>query len=226
MHIINKLYGIKNHDIFDCSIYAVLIIFQIKLKRISDLVFSLLFLILLSPLFLSVSILIKLSSRGEILYKRDLVGLRGKKFQMYKFRTMLENAERFESKIVENNQDSQIFFKVKDDPRITTLGKFLRKYSIDELPQLLNILKGEMSFVGPRPIKEYELELFGNINKIKRNSVKPGLTCFWQVNGRSNISDDLRIKYDIDYVNQWNIILDLKLIIKTVPVVINGDGAV
>ena len=193
-------------------------------KRALDFVASLLGLILLSPVFLIVSILIKLESEGEVIFSQTRIGLKGKKFKMYKFRSMVKNAEELKGKLAAQNEMSGPMFKMKEDPRVTKVGKFIRKTSIDELPQLINVLKGEMSLVGPRPSLPKEVEKFKPW-MLRRLEVKPGLTCYWQVSGRNNIDFEDWMKLDIQYVEDRNFILDLKLIFKTFFVLFGDKNA-
>ncbi|MBE6055104.1 MAG: sugar transferase [Clostridium sartagoforme] len=194
------------------------------LKRITDIVGSLLGLIILSPVLIIIGILIKVESKGPILFSQIRVGLNGKEFKMYKLRSMVSNAEELKKLLAEKNEMSGPMFKIKEDPRITKIGKFIRKTSIDELPQLINVLKGDMSLVGPRPslpneVKEFEPWM------LKRLEVKPGLTCYWQVMGRNNIDFENWMKLDIKYVNERSLWLDIKLIFKTFFVLFGDDNA-
>ena len=184
-------------------------------KRIIDILGSFTGLILLSPLILIVSILIKLESKGEVIFKQKRVGLNGKEFYMYKFRSMVINAEELKAKLESQNEMSGPMFKIKDDPRIT---------SIDELPQLINVIKGDMSLVGPRPSLPKEVEKFEPW-MMERLAVKPGLTCIWQISGRNNIDFEDWMKLDIKYVREKNIILDMKLILKTILVLFGDKNA-
>ena len=193
-------------------------------KRALDFIASLLGLILLSPVFLIVSILIKLESEGEVIFSQTRIGLKGKKFKMYKFRSMVKNAEELKAKLAAQNEMSGPMFKMKEDPRVTKVGKFIRKTSIDELPQLINVLKGEMSLVGPRPSLPKEVENFEPW-MLQRLEVKPGLTCYWQVSGRNNIDFEDWMKLDIQYVEDRNFLLDLKLIFKTFFVLFGDKNA-
>ena len=166
-------------------------------------------------------ILIKLESKGRIFFSQTRVGLHGKEFKIYKFRSMVDGAEALRKSIEHKNEMSGPMFKVRGDPRITKIGRFIRKTSIDELPQLINVLKGEMSLVGPRPSLPSEVEKF-EAWMLKRLEVKPGLTCYWQVSGRNNICFEDWMKLDIDYVNNRNMQLDIKLIFKTI-ILLFGD---
>ena len=194
------------------------------IKRIIDIVASFIGLILLSPLILIVSILIKLESKGEVIFKQKRVGLNGKEFYMYKFRSMVINAEELKAELESQNEMSGPMFKIKDDPRITKIGKFIRKTSIDELPQLINVIKGDMSLVGPRPSLPKEVKKFEQW-MMERLEVKPGLTCIWQISGRNNIDFEDWMKLDIKYVRERSIKLDIKLILKTVLVLFGDKNA-
>ena len=193
-------------------------------KRSLDILASLVGLMLLSPIILIVAILIKLESRGPVVFSQKRIGLDGKKFKMYKFRSMVENAEELKEKLQKQNEMSGPMFKMKNDPRVTKVGKFIRKTSIDELPQLINVLKGDMSLVGPRPSLPKEVEKFETW-MLKRLEVKPGLTCYWQVSGRNNIDFEDWMKLDIKYVNERSFWLDIKLIFKTVFVLFGDKNA-
>ncbi|MDV4150296.1 sugar transferase [Clostridium sp. AL.422] len=194
------------------------------LKRILDFSLSLIGLLILSPILLIVAILIKLESKGPIIFSQLRVGLYGKEFKMYKFRSMVVNAEELKEKLAKQNEMSGPMFKIKDDPRVTKVGKFIRKTSIDELPQLINVLKGDMSLVGPRPsllkeVADFELWMLDRLN------VKPGLTCYWQVSGRNNIDFIEWMKLDLKYVEERSFLLDLKLIFKTFFVLFGDKNA-
>lgn len=195
------------------------------LKRILDIVLAAFLLLFLSPLFLFIAIQIKLSSKGPILFRQKRVGLNGRQFTMYKFRSMLDGSERLQDKMGRKNEMVGPAFKVTQDPRITKFGRFLRKYSLDELPQLLNILLGDMSLVGPRPPLPTEVNLYERKQR-RRLSMPPGLTCIWQVSGRSDIIDfEEWAQMDLDYIDQWSLGLDMKLLAQTIPVVFRGVGA-
>jgi exopolysaccharide biosynthesis polyprenyl glycosylphosphotransferase len=193
-------------------------------KRFIDVLGSMIGIILLSPIFFVVAALIKIDSKGSVIFSQTRVGKNGKEFKMYKFRSMVVNAEELKKKLLAQNEMSGPMFKMKDDPRITKIGKFIRKTSIDELPQLINVLKGEMSLVGPRPSLPKEVERFEPWMK-KRLEVKPGLTCYWQVNGRNNIDFNDWMKLDIKYVEERNIYIDIKLIFKTFFVLFGDKNA-
>ena len=195
------------------------------IKRVIDIIISSLGLIMLSPILLIVGISIKLESKGPVFFSQKRVGLNGKEFDMFKFRSMVVNAEELKEKLSSQNEMSGPMFKMKDDPRITKVGKFIRKTSIDELPQLLNVLKGEMSLVGPRPSLPNEVKEFESW-MMKRLEVKPGLTCYWQVMGRNNIGFEEWMKLDIKYVDERNTVIDIKLIFKTFFVLLGDKNAV
>lgn len=199
-------------------------VIYIFLKRIIDLVCSLIGIIALSPVFLIVGIIIKLDSKGSAIFSQKRVGKGGKEFKMYKFRSMVVNAEELKDKLLRQNEMSGPMFKMKDDPRITKIGRFIRKTSIDELPQLINVIKGDMSLVGPRPSLPKEVAKFEPW-MMRRLDVKPGLTCYWQVSGRNNIDFDDWMKLDIKYVQDRSIKLDIKLIFKTVFVLFGDKNA-
>lgn len=193
-------------------------------KRAIDIIGSLIGLILASPILLIVGILIKLESKGPIVFSQTRVGLNGKEFKMYKLRSMVVNAEELKKKLEEQNEMSGPMFKIKDDPRITKVGKFIRKTSIDELAQLVNVLKGDMSLVGPRPSLPREVEQFEDW-MLERLEVKPGLTCYWQVMGRNNIEFEEWMQLDIKYVRERSLWLDIKLIFKTLFVLFGDQNA-
>jgi exopolysaccharide biosynthesis polyprenyl glycosylphosphotransferase len=197
---------------------------QMAIKRLFDIISSAAALVLLSPMLLTVALIIKLTSRGPVFFKQKRVGLHGKTFDMLKFRSMVINAEELRAKLEALNEQTGPVFKIKNDPRITSIGRFIRKYSIDELPQLLNVLRGEMSVVGPRPPLSKEVEKYAAWQR-RRLSVRPGLTCIWQVSGRNQISFEDWMYLDMQYIDNWNLFTDLRLILKTVPVVITGSGA-
>ncbi|MGG7214932.1 sugar transferase [Clostridium nigeriense] len=194
------------------------------LKRLLDLICSLLGLIVLSPVLLIVAILIKLESKGPVVFSQKRVGLNGDEFKMFKFRSMVVNAEKLKVKLAKQNEMSGPMFKMKDDPRVTKVGRFIRKTSIDELPQLINVLKGDMSLVGPRPSLPKEVEKFEPW-MLDRLRVKPGLTCYWQVSGRNNIDFEDWMKLDLQYVEDRSFLLDLKLIFKTFFVLLGDKNA-
>ena len=195
------------------------------IKRILNLLCSFVGVIVLSPFFLIISLLIKVTSKGPVFFVHERVGLNGKKFKLIKFRTMVNNAEEMIASFSpEQKKEWEENYKLKDDPRITKIGKFLRRTSLDELPQLINILKGDMSIVGPRPVVDEELNWYGD-KKDKRLSVKPGLTGWWAVNGRSNVPYPERCDLELYYVDHISFALDVKIILKTLGAIIKKDGA-
>ncbi|WP_300351659.1 sugar transferase [Clostridium sp.] len=194
-------------------------------KRTIDLVASIFGLIVLSPLILIITILIKVEDpKGKVFFSQKRVGQNGKEFYMYKFRSMVSNAEELKEKLMAQNEMSGPMFKMKHDPRITKIGRFIRKTSIDELPQLINVLKGEMSLVGPRPSLPKEVAQFEPW-MMERLEVKPGLTCYWQVMGRNDIGFQEWMKLDLKYVEERNTLVDIKLIIKTFFVLFGDKSA-
>ncbi len=195
------------------------------IKRVLDIAGSLILLISLAPLFLVVSLLIKRDSPGPVFFIQERVGLGKRRFRLYKFRTMVADAEKRMKEIEHLNEVSGPVFKIKDDPRITRTGKFLRKTSIDELPQLINVLKGDMSLVGPRPLPVRDYNGFDQDWHRRRFSVRPGITCLWQVNGRSNVSFEKWMKLDMEYIDKWSLLFDLRILAKTIPAVVKGSGA-
>lgn len=195
------------------------------IKRIMNLLCSFVCIIILSPFFLIISIFIKITSKGPVFFIHERVGLNGKKFKLIKFRTMVNNAEEMIASFSpEQKKEWEENYKLKDDPRITKIGKFLRRTSLDELPQLINILKGDMSIVGPRPVVDEELDWYGD-KKDKLLSVKPGLTGWWAVNGRSNVPYPERCDLELYYVDHISFALDVKIILKTLGAIIKKDGA-
>jgi exopolysaccharide biosynthesis polyprenyl glycosylphosphotransferase len=200
----------------------------VLIKRLLDIVISATTLVILAPAMILTAIAIKLTSRGPVLFVQKRVGLSKRVFNIYKFRTMVMDAEKRLAQIEHLNEVSGPVFKIKSDPRITPIGRFLRKTSIDELPQLLNVLKGDMSLVGPRPLQMRDYELFtegGPDWQRCRFSVRPGITCLWQVNGRSAIPFEQWMELDQQYVRKWSLWLDMQILMKTIPAVLKGSGA-
>jgi len=193
-------------------------------KRAFDIVASLLFLVVFSPLYLLLAILVRLDG-GPAIFSQIRVGRFGEEFQMLKFRSMRPNAEAELEKLLAHNQHGNgVTFKMKNDPRMTRVGKWLRRFSLDELTQFFNVLKGDMSLVGPRPSTPREVSRYSPADR-RRLAVKPGLTCFWQVSGRSNIDFAGQVKLDVQYIETACFWVDLKLVLQTVRVVANGNGA-
>jgi len=197
---------------------------QLFMKRVIDVVLSLAMLVVLSPLLILLALAIKLTSRGPIFFKQQRCGLNGRTFTLYKFRSMFVNAEIKKRELEKSNEMDGPVFKMKRDPRITGIGRVLRKLSLDELPQLVNVLKGDMSFVGPRPPLAIEVELY-KLWQRRRLSLKPGLTCIWQVSGRNKIGFEKWMEMDLEYIDNWSLWLDFKIMVKTVFVVMFGYGA-
>lgn len=195
-------------------------------KRIFDFCCAALLLILAAPLYILIALLIKLDSPGPIFYRQTRIGLHGKPFKAWKFRTMVANAHKLQKQLEAfNEMKDGVMFKIKDDPRVTRVGKFLRRYSLDELPQVFNVLLGEMSLVGPRPFPTRDVQRF-NEHHFIRHEVLPGITGLWQVSGRSNITDfEQVIQLDLTYIENWSIWLDLKILLQTVRVVLRKTGA-
>jgi exopolysaccharide biosynthesis polyprenyl glycosylphosphotransferase len=195
-------------------------------KQAIDVFGALAFLLALSPAFILISILIRLTSPGPILFRQRRSGLNGKPFTMLKFRSMVTDAEQLKEELrVLNEMDGPVF-KLTNDPRVTSVGRFIRRWSIDEWPQMINVLLGDMSLVGPRPLPVDEVRRFDDVAHRRRLSVKPGLTCLWQVNGRNevkNFKDWVRL--DLEYIDNWSIWLDVKILVRTIPVVLLGTGA-
>jgi len=199
------------------------------MKRLFDIVFSLFAIIITLPITIPIAIIIKLTDGGSIIYGHERVGKDGKKFKMLKFRSMCMNADKKLKEILKNDskakEEWEKTFKLKNDPRITPIGKFLRKTSLDELPQFINVLKGDMSVVGPRPVVEEELKKYYKDKAELYKSVKPGVTGYWQVEGRSDTDYNERIKMDEYYIKNRSFLMDLKIILKTIKVMITGKGA-
>ena len=195
-------------------------------KQAIDLAGAILLLIVLAVPLAIVGLLVKLTSAGPILFRQQRSGLNGRPFTIYKFRTMVTNAEQIKYELAAMNEMSGPVFKVTNDPRVTPFGKFLRKFSIDELPQLINVVRGEMSLVGPRPLPVDEVKRFNDLAHRRRLSVKPGITCLWQISGRNNVTDFKDwVRLDLEYIDNWSIWLDLKILWRTLPAVVAATGA-
>jgi len=194
-------------------------------KRAFDLVVSFSLLLFLSPLLVFTAILIKLTSSGPVFFKQKRLGLNKRRFHIYKFRTMVADAEQRMREVEHLNEVSGPVFKIKNDPRITPLGRFLRKTSIDELPQLLNVFLADMSLVGPRPLPVRDYEGFNEDWQRRRFSVKPGITCLWQVKGRSSIAFEQWMQLDLQYIDKWSLWLDMQILVWTIPAILKGSGA-
>jgi exopolysaccharide biosynthesis polyprenyl glycosylphosphotransferase len=194
-------------------------------KRMMDCAFSLLLLVLFAPLFFVVAVFVKLTSPGPVFFRQTRVGLNKRQFSIYKFRTMIANAEQLQDQLLSMNEMSGPAFKMQKDPRITPLGRILRRTSIDELPQLMNVLTGDMSLVGPRAMSLRDYKLFDQDWHRRRFSVKPGITCLWQICGRNSIPFEQWMELDLQYIDKWSLWLDLKILAQTVPAVLRGTGA-
>lgn len=198
--------------------------YQLAIKKVMDVSVSLVVIIAFSPIFIIIALLVKLTSPGPIIFKQARVGLRGRPFNLYKFRTMVVNAEQIKKELGDKNEVDGPVFKIKDDPRVTKVGKYLRRSGLDELPQLFNILKGEMSLIGPRPPLQSETLQYKRW-QLRRLSVKPGLSCFWQIKPeRNNIRFDKWMELDLAYIDNWSIRLDLMILLKTVGTVFKRTG--
>jgi exopolysaccharide biosynthesis polyprenyl glycosylphosphotransferase len=195
-------------------------------KSAIDFIGSLSLILLLSPIMLAAALAVRLTSPGPVFFRQQRAGLNGRPFTMLKFRSMVTNAEQLKQELAALNEMSGPVFKVTNDPRVTATGRFLRKWSIDELPQLFNILRGEMSLVGPRPLPVDEVARFDDLAHRRRLSVRPGLTCIWQVRGRNNVSDFKEwVRLDLEYIDNWSLWLDFKILLMTIPAVFTGAGA-
>lgn len=196
------------------------------IKQVVDVVGAVLLMTVGIPIFFAIAIIIKLTSPGPILFRQKRSGINGRPFTLYKFRTMVTNAEQLKHELAAMNEMSGPVFKVTNDPRVTPFGRILRKLSLDELPQLFNVLKGEMSLVGPRPLPVDEVKRFNDLAHRRRLSVKPGLTCLWQISGRNNVKDFKDwVRLDLEYIDNWSLWLDFKILCRTIPVVLTGAGA-
>jgi exopolysaccharide biosynthesis polyprenyl glycosylphosphotransferase len=198
---------------------------QLFVKRIIDVVVTTLVLPLVLPIMAITAVLIRLNSPGPVFFVQQRVGLRKHLFPMFKFRSMYVDAEERLPEIEHLNEAEGPIFKISNDPRITPVGRFIRRTSIDELPQLFNVLRGEMSLVGPRPMSIRDVDLFDHGIQRKRFSVKPGLTCIWQVSGRSNLPFSKWLELDLEYIERWSLWLDLEILFKTIPAVLKAKGA-
>jgi len=198
---------------------------SLLIKRLLDISISLVLLILLAPLFLVTALIIQLTSPGPVFFVQERFGLNKRRFRVYKFRTMVRDAERMLPALEHLNEVSGPVFKIKNDPRITPIGGFLRKTSMDELPQLFNVLRGDMSLVGPRPLPVRDYQGLDQDWQRRRFSIRPGITCLWQINGRSSISFERWMELDMQYIDKWSLWLDLQILIRTIPAVLKGTGA-
>lgn len=208
------------------SIYSTrLTNWQALLKGLIDFTCGLVLLVLLSPLMLAIAVLIKLTSPGPVFFVQERIGLNKRRFKMFKFRTMVADAPAMQHALEQMNEADGPVFKMRNDPRVTRVGRWLRKRSLDELPQLLNVLLGDLSLVGPRPLPERDYDRFDKRWFNRRFSVKPGITCIWQISGRSETTFEKWIIQDLEYIDKWSISLDFKILFKTIPSVLRGTGA-
>jgi lipopolysaccharide/colanic/teichoic acid biosynthesis glycosyltransferase len=198
--------------------------FQLACKRLLDVVLSAFLLVLASPLFLVLGLAVKLTSPGPVFYRWKVVGRNGRPFLGYKIRSMVVNADELKAQLENRNEMTGPVFKIAGDPRITAIGSWMRRYSLDELPQLYNVLKGDMALVGPRPPLRTEYERFTEYQKQKL-AVKPGITCLWQISGRNEVSDfNEWVRLDLEYIRRWSIWLDLRILMGTLGAVLSGSG--
>jgi exopolysaccharide biosynthesis polyprenyl glycosylphosphotransferase len=198
---------------------------RLLLKRAIDLAGASAGLIVLMPVMLVAAAAIKLTSAGPVIFAQERYGLNKRRFKMFKFRTMVADADKLQASLESRNEVEGPVFKIKNDPRVTPIGRLLRKTSIDELPQLLNVIRGEMSLVGPRPLPLRDVYRFTRPSDMRRFSVRPGLTCLWQISGRSSLGFTEWVRLDLEYIDDWSLALDLRILIKTIPAVLNGTGA-
>jgi lipopolysaccharide/colanic/teichoic acid biosynthesis glycosyltransferase len=196
----------------------------LAVKRVLDVVLATVLLGASAPILLLAVLAVRLTSRGPAIFVHDRIGYRCRRFSMVKLRTMVQGAEREEARLAAENGD-RIFFKLENDPRVTRVGRLLRRFSLDELPQLVNVLRGDMSLVGPRPLLVSDLRRFPAHRQQRRFAMKPGLTGLWQVSGRSLLSDDERIRLDDEYARRWSLRLDLAILARTPAAVLSGRGA-
>jgi len=198
---------------------------QLIVKRLVDIIGSAALLLALTPIFIAVAFLIRLDSPGPVFFRQERVGFNKRRFRILKFRTMSDGSDQQQHMLEHLNEAEGPVFKIKNDPRITRIGGILRRFSIDELPQLINVLKGDMSLVGPRPLPVRDVQRIDLQWHKRRFSIKPGITCLWQVNGRSNIGFNDWVRMDLDYIDKWSLGLDLKILLMTIPAVFRGPGA-
>lgn len=223
-NLLRNMYVEEFDDEYVVTLFREQLLMQLLIKRVIDATLSLIVLIVLFPLMLVIAILIKLTSPGPIFFSQKRVGMNQRQFKLYKFRSMVADAEERKLALQHLNERDGPAFKIENDPRTTKIGTFIRKTSIDELPQLFNVLSGEMSLVGPRPPLPAEVQRYEWLFR-KRLSVKPGITCIWQISGRNNVTFDRWMKMDHEYIENWSLWLDLKILIKTIPAVLLSRGA-
>ena len=199
---------------------------RLTVKRVLDVAAAVVLILLCAPLLAGVSLAVKATSPGPVLFVQERYGHRKRRFRMLKFRTMVDNAEALLPELEDLNEATGHAFKIRNDPRLTPIGAFLRRWSLDELPQLFNVLKGDMSLVGPRPMSRRDVERFTDGWLMRRFSVRPGLTCLWQVSGRSSLTFEDWMTLDLQYIDKWSTALDLWILLRTIPAVLRGSGAV
>jgi exopolysaccharide biosynthesis polyprenyl glycosylphosphotransferase len=200
--------------------------YRFLLKRAIDVVGGAVSLLILAPLFVAIAIAIKLTSRGPVFFVQDRFGFKRRRFRMLKFRSMVANAPALQAELEAQNEATGPLFKIRNDPRVTPLGRFLRRTSLDELPQLINVLLGDMSLVGPRPMPMRDVGRFAESSLMRRFSVKPGITGLWQISGRSDLPFDKWIDLDLEYIDEWSFGLELRILWRTIPTVLSQKGAV
>jgi exopolysaccharide biosynthesis polyprenyl glycosylphosphotransferase len=193
-------------------------------KRVLDIVLTVLALLFLSPILVAIAVAVKLDSDGPLFYSAERIGQKGRVFRCFKFRTMVRDADNLRAAMTHMNERDSVLFKVTNDPRITRIGRFLRKYSLDELPQFFNVLRGDMSIVGPRPPIASEVQHY-KLSQLRRLDVAPGITGLWQVQARQDPSFDTYISMDVAYIENWSLFLDFKIIAHTIGVVLSGTGS-
>ena len=215
----------RSQSVMKMKVWTATVKMSLFLKRFFDILLSVLALIVLMPFFILLAILIKLDSRGPVFFVQDRVGRYGRHFRFYKFRSMYQGAELEKAKLLSQNQSTDgVIFKMKKDPRITRVGRIIRKTSIDELPQFFNVLFGDMSLVGPRPPLPSEVQKY-TLEDRKRLNIKPGLTCLWQIKGRSDIPFKEQVRLDKEYIQAQSLKQDLLILLRTIPAIISGRGA-
>jgi lipopolysaccharide/colanic/teichoic acid biosynthesis glycosyltransferase len=216
---------LNNHVRFQRWFWRCLVAGGETLKRAFDIAASGIFLVVMSPLYLLLALLVKLEDGGPVFFNQTRVGQFGREFKMYKYRSMRVNAEALLPQLLARNQHKDgVTFKIKDDPRQTRIGKWLRKFSFDELPQVYNVFKGDMSLVGPRPPVPREVARYSLADR-RRLAVKPGITCFWQIGGRSEIDFSGQVQLDVQYIESQSFHVDIQILVKTLPAVLSGTGA-
>jgi exopolysaccharide biosynthesis polyprenyl glycosylphosphotransferase len=223
-YVLKNLHVEEFEDEYVVTLFREQMLFQLLIKRAIDAAISLVVLAILFPMLVLVAVIIKLTSPGPVFFVQNRVGMNQRQFKLYKFRSMVADAEERKSSLLHLNERDGPAFKIENDPRITRIGRFIRRTSIDELPQLFNVLSGEMSLVGPRPPLPEEVQKYEWLFR-KRLSVKPGITCIWQISGRNNVSFDRWMQMDHEYVENWSLWLDLKILLKTIPAVLFSRGA-